>query len=79
MTERAYAVNEIEALRRAVENKWLFGSYGQQVGTCSSRVYDSTEKTQCVEHIVRTWMLAGKTAEDLYASERPSDSGAEQR
>jgi hypothetical protein len=70
MTERAYTVNEIESLRRAVENKWLFGSYGQSMGISQSRTYSEPEKTQCVEHIVRTWMQAGKTAEDLYASER---------
>ncbi len=72
MTERAYTVNEVDALRRAVENKWLFGSYGQQMGNCQSRSYHETDKTQCVEHIVRTWMVAGKTAQDLYESERPS-------
>lgn len=70
MPERAYTVAEIDALRRACENKWLFGTYGQ-VGNYHSRCYTEVEKTQCVEAIVRTQMLAGHTANDLYASERP--------
>lgn len=71
VTERAYTVTEIDALRRAVENKWLFGfySFGTRGGG-ASRCYDEVEKTQCVEAILRTHMLAGQTAEDLYASER---------
>lgn len=74
MAERAYTVAEIEALRQAVETKWLFGSYGQFRSGCfaSSRTYQGAEKEQAVEAIVRTHMLAGHTAEDLYASERSS-------
>ena len=28
MSERTYTVAEIDALRQACENKWLFGTYG---------------------------------------------------
>lgn len=77
MSERAYTVGEIDALRQAVEHKWLFGSYGQ-IGNCSSRCYSEPEKTGCVEALVRTHMLAGHTAADLYASERsPSNPSSE--
>lgn len=72
MTERAYTVNEIERLRRAVENKWLFGSYNLPKSGMGSRSYKEDEKSKCVEELVRTWMIAGKTAEDLYASEMQS-------
>jgi hypothetical protein len=72
MSERAYTVSEIEALRWAVENKWLFGSYNFSSSAMSSRCYSNDEKTKCVEQIVRTHMLAGHTASDLYASERTS-------
>lgn len=67
--ERAYTVSEIDALRQAVENKWLYGSYSLSGGG-SSRSYYEAEKTRCVEELVRTHMLAGHTAEDLYATER---------
>ena len=73
MTERSYTVSEIEALRQAVETKWLFGSYQPQrvAGECyASRQYRGGEKEQAVEAIVRTHMLAGHTAKDLYDSEK---------
>lgn len=71
MGERKYSVSELEALRQAVETKWLFGSYSQCGRSGMSRVYYPDEKTKQVEELVRTHMLAGHTAEDLYASERP--------
>jgi hypothetical protein len=71
VTERAYTVAELDALREAVERKWLFGIYSHSIsGISCSRCYNEVEKTQCVEAIVRTHMIAGQTAEDLYASER---------
>ena len=74
MTERSYTVNELDALRHAVEQKWLFGSYGQSDCFGPSRSWQGAEKEQAVEAIVRTHMLAGHTAEDLYASERSADN-----
>ena len=73
MSERAYTVKELQALRRAVEDKWLFGSYNpdcSRPGGRISRSYMETEKIQAVEQLVRTHMLAGHTAADLYDSER---------
>lgn len=73
--ERAYTVSEIEALREACDNKWLYGRFTlSQSG--SSRSYLEDEKTRCVEELVRTYMLAGHVAADLYASERPSPNPA---
>lgn len=72
MVERSYTVSEIDALRRAVEAKWLFGTYAPFAsGVAYSRSYQGAEKDQAVEAIVRTHMLAGHTAKDLYESERP--------
>lgn len=72
MPERLYSVREIDALRLAIEHKWLFGTYGFYRGG-SSRSYREEEKAKCVEELVRTHMMAGHTAEDLYASERVSE------
>lgn len=83
MGERSYTVAEIEALRRAVENKWLWGSYRPKFGAPTSmsdggcytvfagmsRTYRERDKLEAVEQITRTHMLAGHTAADLYASE----------
>lgn len=69
MSERAYTVREIDDLRKAVENKWLFGSYMPSQISGFSRSYNEVEKAACVEQLVRTHMMAGHTAEDLYASE----------
>lgn len=67
--ERTYTVAEVDALRHVVNNKWLFGSY-QGFSSGMSRTYKEAERVACVEEMVRTHMLAGHTAEDLYASER---------
>ena len=69
MSERAYTVKELDALRDAVENKFLWGRYnGPHEGQFST--YDHNEMTKTVEERVRTHMLAGHTAEDLLASEK---------
>ncbi len=76
MSERSYTVKQIDDLRSAVEHKWLFGSYTPQRsedGISCGRSYRAGEKTACVEELVRTHMLAGHTAEDLYASEADDD------
>lgn len=71
VTDKSYTVNEVDALRKAIENKYLFGSYtSSQQGGCS-RSYSEVEKSQAVEQMVRTAMLAGHSADDLYASEKP--------
>lgn len=71
MSERSYTVNEVDALRRAMDSKYLYGSYMPTQRVCFSRTYHKHEKTKVVEEMVRTAMLAGHTADDLYASERP--------
>lgn len=86
MTERAYTVQEIDALRRVVENDELWGRYSgpidtsvtttnpdgswQTVSTGCSRAYKPHELAMTVQYRVRTYMLAGLTAADLLESER---------
>jgi hypothetical protein len=84
MSERKYSVSEIDALRQAVRNKYIWGSYrGSQAlmsvmkdGACysdssmMSRAFNETEMIGSTEEMVRTHMLAGHTAEDLLASEQ---------
>lgn len=71
MSEKAYTVSQLDALRDAVENKWLWGSYNGPSGDGSfSRAYKPDEKQKAVEEMVRSHMLAGHSAEDLLESER---------
>lgn len=72
MTDRSYTVNEVDALRKAMNNKYLYDSYTPDQKSCFSRGYREVEKSQVVEEMVRTAMLAGHTADDLYASEKPN-------
>ena len=71
MSERAYTVREIDALRRACERRWLYGTTASLgAGTHTSRTFRSEEKDKGVEELVRTYMLAGIVAEDIYAEDR---------
>jgi hypothetical protein len=70
MSDRKYSVGELDQLRRAVEHKWLYGSYLPSTRGGFSRSYRDDEMTKAVEEMVRTHILAGHTAEDLYASEQ---------
>lgn len=68
--ERAYTVSEINDLRQAVENKYLYGAYrGARFVGHNPQTYFEPRKTTIVEEQVRTHMLAGHTAEDLLATE----------
>lgn len=74
MTERAYTVQEIDALRQAVDNKYLFGRYrgpAESEDCTNSRPFMEKDRVLTVEQRVRTHMLAGHTAADLLESERP--------
>ncbi len=64
--ERAYTVTEIDDLRRLCRNKWLFGSF-TTVPTGWSRSYKESDMDKGVEELVRTYMLAGLTADAIRA------------
>lgn len=67
--ERAYTVQELDELRRAVEEKLIWGSYLPKAGACLGQSYSPKDLSRQVEERVRTHMLAGHTATDLYNSE----------
>lgn len=71
---RAYTVHEINALRQACENKWLFGTACIPPRPCTSRAFREEEKTRCVEELVRTYMIAGLTAGDLLKADSSSSN-----
>lgn len=68
--QRAYTLAEIDALRRALETRYLYGTTNLGTGQQMSRTYRETEKTVAVEESVRTAMLAGLTADDYYEADR---------
>ena len=68
--DRKYSVQELDALRQCIRNKYLWGSYApsfsnNNVQQGMSRAYREDEMVKMVEEEVRTHMLAGHTAEDL--------------
>lgn len=71
MSDRRYTVAEIDALRRAVANKYLWGFYSgpPEATHYSSRNFKEADMEKIVEERVRTHMLAGHTAEELTASD----------
>lgn len=70
MIQRAYTVREIDELRSACETKWLFGTTVIRANGSFSRAYGPGEKDKAVEELVRTYMLAGLTAQDIYDADR---------
>lgn len=71
MSERKYSVSEINALRSAAETLLLWGTLNQSARNGQmSRGFRPEEKATAVEEMVRTYMMAGVTADDLYADER---------
>lgn len=72
MNDKSYTVQELDALRRAVEARWLFGTCAPPgSGWRMSRQYQGAEKDKAVEELVRTHMLAGHTAQDLENEDLP--------
>lgn len=79
--ERAYTVSEIDKLRVAVRTKYVYGStyfpppkpgettFGRQ----SLRSYSQGEVEIATEERLRSYMLAGITAEDIYEQDKPKE------
>lgn len=67
---RRYTVAEIDELRRAVETRWLYGTSVIQPDGTFSRQYMAGEKESAVEKLVRTHMLAGHVAKDIYEADK---------
>lgn len=68
-SNRAYTLAEIDQLRAVVKTEYLFGLYAGRPGRMS-RSYQEVELNQIVEERVRTFMLAGVTADDLLNEEK---------
>lgn len=73
---KTYTVQEIALLRQACEQRWLFGTNRIGPGTQMSRTYLSEEKDRGVEEMVRTYIAAGITAEDLWRADNPQDASS---
>ena len=67
MSERKYTVAEIDALRQVAEMRYLYGT--TVWGDGMSRCYMEADKTKAVEEMVRTYMMAGITAQDIIDSD----------
>jgi len=65
MIARHYNVGEIDELRRACEMRWIYGTTNLALAPAGGS-YDPAEKAPAVEAMVRTHMMAGHTAQDLY-------------
>lgn len=66
--ERAYMLKEIDDLRQLCRDKWTYGSFfpdfaSGQIG----RTWYGSERDIGTEELVRTYMLAGITAEQIRA------------
>ena len=72
MTERAYTVSEIDALRNAVKERYMFGTTYVPPGHTGrgGLTYRENEMMMAVEQQTRTFMLAGITAEDIVAEDK---------
>lgn len=68
-SEKAYTLKEIEDLRRLCNNKYCFGWYVIPENLPKDgywgRSYQEKDKIFAVEEMVRTFMIAGLTAEDV--------------
>lgn len=65
MTERAYTVAEIDRLREVLDMRYLYGTSNLKMINGCSRTCRPEEKAAIVEQQLRTYMLAGITAEDI--------------
>lgn len=67
----AYTVSQIDELRRACERKYLYGTTKPRPSSDAlSRSYNEGDMTKTVEERVRTYMLAGIYAQDIYESDK---------
>lgn len=68
--KRAYTVHEIDKLRQVCGDRWLFGTTCFDCSPGLSRAYKEVDKDRAVEEMVRTYMVAGITAEDILEADR---------
>lgn len=67
----AYTVSQIDELRRACRTRYLWGTTKPKISNNAlSRSFNESDMIKAVEEQVRTYMLAGIFAEDIYESDR---------
>ena len=69
---RSYTVKEIDDLREACTLRWLHGTTTPYPRW--SKPYTEERLTKCVEELVRTAMLGGIIAEDIYEEDRNNET-----
>lgn len=65
----SYTIKEIDELRSAVDTLVCFGTLRPKNGSWG-RSFSAGERETVVEARLRTYMSAGKTAQDLYDAEK---------
>ena len=71
MIDRAYTVKELDDLRAACRTRWLYGTTKPpRAGFGCSRQFGEGELERAVEELVRTHMMAGHLAKDIYDADR---------
>lgn len=68
--KKAYTVKEIDALRNACDERYM----SRYVPGAVYTGYSDSKRILAVEEMVRTYMLAGITAEDIIEADRPKDA-----
>lgn len=74
MVERRYTVKEIDHLRSVCKDLWSFGPEifmpldKKEYNLIQGRFWRGSERDVAVEELVRTYMLAGLTGQDIIDS-----------
>ena len=68
MSKRDYTVGEIDELRRACEDRYVFGTTFGTQGLCGT--FSPSLKVVAVEEMIRTYVAAGITAKDIYDADK---------
>ncbi len=66
MKDRAYTVRDIDDLRQECARRWMHGYGGTSITRFS---YNQQEMDAAVEGMLRTFLLAGVTAEEIRAED----------
>lgn len=71
MGERKYSVAEIDSLRSACKQLYLYGTTSPVAGF--SRSYREADMVKAVEEMVRTYMVAGVDPDELWNRDRTTE------
>lgn len=69
MTDRTYTVKEIDALRQVLGTRYVCGTTARTPDAPTSYWHDPKRMAQVVEDQLRTYMVAGITAEAIIAED----------